>query len=306
MRIITKLNEIGFCYGVKRAIKIAEETIKNPLTPKPIYLLGNLVHNHHINEYLESLGIIILNNGTRMQMLDQINSGTVIFTAHGVSDEVVNEAKRKKLNIIDATCPYVEETFKQMKEKANEGYDILFVGKNNHPETETALSLSNKVHVVNDNLNITNTNKLLLCHQTTMSGYDIEETYNKLIKDYPNLQKMNMICKVTEKRQQSILKLNNHNFTNPSLIIIIGDTNSNNSTKLYEMAKRINSTNVLFIDNISELDFDKLKIYNEIIIGSGTSTPEAITNELYFTLLNLDNINKKTIKSTLKLTDYTK
>lgn len=305
MRIITKLNEIGFCYGVKRAIKIAKETIENPNTNKPVYLLGNLVHNHHINEYLSSLGIIILDKGTRLEMLDKIVSGTVIFTAHGVSDKVFEKALNKKLNIVDATCPYVEETFKQMKQKADEGYDILFVGKSNHPESEAALSLSNKVHLVTKDFKPIVLSKPLLCHQTTMSSYDIEETAKKLKEFYPSLTKMNMICKVTEKRQLSILSLKNHTFSNSSLIIIIGDKTSNNSTKLFEMAKRLNKTDVLFIDNISELDFLELKKYNEIIIGSGTSTPEVITNELYELLLNLDNIKENKIVSKLNLKDYT-
>lgn len=306
MRIITKLNEIGFCYGVKRAIKIAKETIDNPNTIKPVYLLGNLVHNHHINEYLSSLGIIILDKGTRLEMLDEIDFGTVIFTAHGVSNKVIEKAKNKNLNIVDATCPYVEETFKQMKEKADDGYDILFVGKSNHPESEAALSLSDKVHIVTKEFKPISLNKPLLCHQTTMSSYDIEKTIDKLKQIYPSLSKMNMICKVTEKRQQAILALKNHHFITPSIIIIIGDKTSNNSNKLYEMAKRLNKTDVLFIDNINELDFFDLKKYNEIIIGSGTSTPEAITNELYELLLNLDNIKKNNINSKLSLNDYTK
>ena len=91
-----------------------------------------------------------------------------------------------------------------------------------------------------------------------------------------------------------------------ALIIIIGDKTSNNSTKLFEMAKRLNKTDALFIDNISELNFLELKKYNEIFIGSGTSTPMAITNELYELLLNLDNINVQHINSSLELQDFLK
>ena len=94
MRIITKSKEIGFCYGVKNAIYIVQDLVKDKNIPRPIYLLGDLVHNHHINEYLTSLGIIILKGEKRIDMLDRIESGTVIFTAHGVSQEVRNKAQK--------------------------------------------------------------------------------------------------------------------------------------------------------------------------------------------------------------------
>lgn len=306
MRTINKATEIGFCYGVKNAIKIAMNVASSNDTKRPIYLLGNLVHNHHVNSYLKKVGIIILEGNSRIKMLDEIESGTVIFTAHGVSQEVYEKAKNKKLDIVDATCPYVESTFKLMKEKVNAGYDLIFIGKKDHPETESAMSLSNNIHIYDsNNINFYN-DKVLLCHQTTMSSYDVSNIYDDLKKEYPNLEKLNMICKVTEKRQQEIKDLFNHSFKEPSLMIIIGDKTSNNSTKLYEMAKRLNKTDVLFIDNISELNFESLKKYQEIFIGSGTSTPLSITNELYDLLSNLDNIKSKQIYSSLKEEDFLK
>lgn len=305
MRIISKAKEIGFCYGVKNAIKIAKNAAESKNTKRPIYLLGNLVHNHHVNSFLENIGIIILNGSSRLEMLDQIDSGTVIFTAHGVSPKVYEKAKNKGLDIIDATCPYVEATFKLMKEKVDNGYNVIFIGKKDHPETESAIALSNNVHVYKKDL-IINSNKLCLCHQTTMSFYDVSEAYTDLISKFPHIETLDMICKVTEKRQNEIRNLNNYNFNNPALIIIIGDKTSNNSTKLFEMAKRLNKTDVLFIDNISELNFLELKKYNEIFIGSGTSTPMAITNELYELLHNLDNINVQHINSSLELQDFLK
>ncbi len=306
MRIITKAKEIGFCYGVKNAIYIVQDLVKNKNVPRPIYLLGDLVHNHHINEYLTSLGIIILRGEKRIDMLDRIESGTVIFTAHGVSQEVRHKAQKMGLTIIDATCPYVKLTFNKMQKAIDNGYEILFVGKPNHPETETALSLSKNVYLVNHDITQLTFKKPLLCHQTTMSSYDIENIFHNLKSNFSNLEKMDMICKVSEKRQKSLLELKHHCFLSPALIIVIGDKSSNNSNKLYEMAKRINKSDVLFIDSISELDFQNIKKYKEIILYSGTSTPEAITNELYHLLLNLDNIKEKRISSKLILKDYPK
>ena len=292
MRIIYKSKEIGFCYGVKRAIKIATNAIYDPNIKKPIYLLGNLVHNHHINEYLLNIGIKILDGSSRLAMLDEINSGTVIFTAHGVSQKVRTKALSKGLTIIDATCPYVKLTFDKMSKASSKGHDILFIGKSTHPETEAALDISKRVYLVDNVFENLPLEKPLLCHQTTMSSYDIEE--------------MDMLCKVSEKRQQELLLLKNHTFLKPALIIIIGDKSSNNSTKLYEIAKRINNIDVLFIDNISELHFNVLKQYQEISLFSGTSTPEAIVNELYNLLLELDNLEADSYFSKLKLIDYIK
>ena len=306
MRIITKSKEVGFCYGVKNAINIVQNLLKNETIPKPIYLLGNLVHNHHINEYFKEVGITILHGDSRLQMLDQIKEGTVIFTAHGVSEKVRKKAISLGLHIVDATCPYVKLTIQKMEKAIQDNHEILFVGKFNHPEVETALSLSKKVFLVDNNTQNLTLKKPLLCHQTTMSSYDIEEIYTKLKATFSNLEKMDMICKVSEKRQQSLLDFKNHHFQLPALIIIIGDKTSNNSTKLYEMAKRINQCDTLFIDNILELHFLKLKKYKEIILYSGTSTPEAITNELYDLLIHLDDITKNQVASILTLKDYIK
>lgn len=304
MRIIHKSDQIGFCYGVRNAIKIASLATNNPNIKKPIYLLGSLVHNHHVNEYFEELGIIILQGKSRLQMLDEINDGTVIFTAHGVSDNVLQKAKEKNLNIIDATCPYVERTVNEMKKNILTGHEILFIGKSDHPETETALTLSNNVHIVDESLKNKIINNPVLCHQTTMSSYDVEDTYLKLKEQYPTLKKIKMVCKATELRQNLILKLKKYKFNLPALIIIVGDKTSNNSTKLYEMALRINLCDVIFIDNINELDFEKLKKYNEIHLYGGTSTPKAIIDELYDLLSNLDNIHSSKINSSLTLNDY--
>ena len=139
-----------------------------------------------------------------------------------------------------------------------------------------------------------------------MSSYDIDSTYKKLQSSFTNLKKIKMVCNATEKRQKLIIDLENYNFSENSLIIVLGDKTSNNSTKLYEMAKRLNKTDVLFVDNVSEIDFLKLKQYNEIHLFSGTSTPISIVNELYNLLLDLDNIHTSKLESKLSLEEYIK
>ncbi len=310
MRNIIRLKENGFCYGVKNAIKISMETIHNPAYPRPIYLLGNLVHNDFVKKYLESSGIIILDGSSRLEMIQKIDTGTVIFSAHGVSNQVVQIAREKKLTIVDATCPYVRKTFEQIENTIHNDYDVIFVGKANHPETESALDISKNVILFETTLNqlskdITN-DKVALCHQTTMSTYDIQTAIEFLSKKFPAIQKLDMICGVTEKRQQAIQNLQDKLNDTDSMLIIVGDKTSNNSTKLFELAKRIKNANAIFVGSISEIDLDKIRTYKTIYLISGTSTPLAITLEIENVLTHLDTIHTQYYNSKLTLEDYVK
>ena len=304
MRKIYISKNIGFCYGVSRAIKIVRDTITNKDLQRPIYLLGSLIHNHYINLYLKNNNVIVLDGDTRDNLLNKIESGTVVFTAHGVSEAIKEKAINKCLNIVDATCPYVEKMFKAMEDKIKDNYHIIFIGKKSHPESEVAMSFYPNVTLYDENNLPDITGKIALCHQTTMSSYDINEAYQILINKYPNIEKLDMLCKITENRQQELKLFKNNNV--PTLIIVVGDSISNNSTKLYEMAKRINNVDTIFVSSVNELNLDDLKIYQEIHLFSGTSTPKAIVEEIYNVLNNLDNIPKIKYESKLKLDDYIK
>ena len=306
MQKIIKLQDVGFCYGVKRSIELATRIATDPNIPRPIYLLGNLVHNRHITTYLSSIGIITLEKGTRLEMLDEIQQGTIIITAHGVAPSVIEKARSKKLYIVDTTCPYVGKTFETMQQKINEDYDIIFIGKDNHPETEAAKELSTRVHIISELNRSLPLQKVLLCHQTTFSSYDIDTIYQELLLSYPHLEKLDMVCKVTEKRQQALLNLQSHSFLSPALILVVGDPLSNNSTKLVEMAKRIGKSDVLFVSRVEELDLDQLKLYQEIWITSGTSTPSSIVDEIERVLLELFSHHQPHTISQLHTDDYIK
>lgn len=309
MRKIIKLKENGFCYGVKKAIEITNMVAEDLNYPRPIYLLGNLVHNEYVKAYLEKKGIIILDGKSRLEMIKKINYGTVIFSAHGVSREVEKIAFEKGLTVVDSTCPYVKRTFIGMENAINNNYQIIFVGKPNHPETEAALAISPSVHLYDASLNQLVDKDLkgtvALCHQTTMSSYDVEHILDNLKKDYPNIIKLDMICNVTEKRQQAIINLNKATNLNHSIIIVVGDQTSNNSNKLYEMAKRMHASTI-FINDISDLNLNEIKIYSEIYLISGTSTPQKIVDEIEEVLNKLDTIDSNFCKSSLTINDYIK
>ncbi len=300
-KTIKILEHQGFCYGVNQSIKIVLEVLSNKNTPKPIYLLNSIVHNSFVNDYFKDKGIIILEGKPKMELLDEISSGTVIFSAHGVSDKVKEKALSKGLNIIDATCPFVDKSYQLIKKYLSEDYHLLYIGKNNHPEVEAVSSFSDDITIINDNcINIPSTSKkFAIAHQTTMSNYDVNEIYDKVKKQIPDILVLPMICNATKLRQDELTNTlsNINDFT---MVIIVGDKKSNNCSKLYELASRY-TNNTLFISSYLELMDIDLSNYNNFIISSGTSTPIINVNNVKDFLLK----NKVSKKNT-KLENYIK
>lgn len=298
---VSILEHQGFCYGVNQSIKIVNEVIKDKNNPKPIYLLNSIVHNSYVNEYFKSKGVIILEGKPKLELLDEITTGTIIFSAHGVSDKVKEKAQNKGLNVIDATCPFVERSYQLIKKYLNEDYHLLYIGKKNHPEAEAVSSFSNNVTVIyNDSFDIPNTNqKYAIAHQTTMSYYDVENVYDKVKEIIPSVTVLPMICNATKLRQDelnSALK----DIDSSTLVIIVGDKSSNNCTKLYELSLR-NTTSSIFISSYNDLINFDLSKYDKFIISSGTSTPIINVNEIK------DYIVKGKIPTRCKkLSDYIK
>lgn len=159
---VIKINPRGYCYGVVDAMVIARNAALDKTLPRPIYILGMIVHNKHVTDAFEQEGIITLDGENRKEIIEQVEKGTVIFTAHGVSPEIREIARRKGLVSIDATCPDVTVTHDLIREKSNEGYDIIYIGKKGHPEPEGAMGVApDHVHLVQsmkdiDNLQLDN------------------------------------------------------------------------------------------------------------------------------------------------------
>ena len=277
--IINKIEPQGFCGGVKNAIDIAKKAIKNENNIKPIYLLGSLIHNEHVMRSLEDLGLILIDdkNKTRLELLDEIKSGSVIFSAHGVSDKVYLKAKEKKLNIIDATCPFVKIVHNNIKKYLNLGYDIIYIGTKGHPECEGVLGISDKIKLITnkqDALNYQNNNdNIYLSTQTTLSIYEIDEIINIFKNKFKNIIIDNKICNATTVRQEAI-----YNAKKTDLFIIVGDQKSSNTKKLYNIAKE--KFKAIMINDKNDLDINLLKNINEISITSGASTPSYLVDEI--------------------------
>src|SRR5579859_7967163 len=212
MKVIS-ITPRGFCYGVVDAVEMAKKVASDPATPRPIYVLGQLVHNHHMVERLEQYGIISLENtASRLDLLDGIDVGTVVFTAHGVSPQVKAKARQKGLNCVDTTCPDVDRTHVLIRKLVANGYDILYVGRKGHPEPEGALGEAPEhVFLVQDeadlaSIELPQTERVAVTTQTTLSRWDTEELIGRILDKYPMAEVHSEICQATQLRQEAAVR----------------------------------------------------------------------------------------------------
>lgn len=285
--IVNKIIPQGYCNGVKRALEIANKALDDPNTIKPIYLLGHIIHNKHVVNSLEDKGAIIIDDKskTRLELLDLINTGSVIFSAHGVSPLVYETAKNKGLNIIDTTCPNVLIVHKRMKEYISKGYECIYIGTKNHPECEGVLGIDDKINFISsiqdvDFLNINNQN-IYVTNQTTLSKFDMQDIINKLIKKYPTAIIDDKICNATTVRQEAMA-----NQKHVDLCIVVGDKSSSNTKKLAKVSQEIVGIKTILCEDLASLDKNELIDIKTVSISSGASTPDYIVNEIIEYLKN--------------------
>lgn len=294
---VTKISPRGYCYGVVDALVIARKAASNKDLPRPIYILGMIVHNHHVTDALKNEGIITLDahGKTRMDLLKEVESGTVIFTAHGVSPEVRRLAERKGLTTIDATCPDVTKTHDLIAEKKKEGYHVIYIGKKGHPEPEGAIGVApDIVHLVEtvedvDRLDI-DAARIIITNQTTMSQWDVREVMNHIQKKYPQAEAVNEICLATQTRQEAVAE----QASDADLLIVVGDPRSNNSNRLAQVSEEIAHTPAHRIADLSELRLEWLDGVQKVAVTAGASTPTQLTKEVILFLDQYDPDDART------------
>lgn len=292
---VVKITPRGYCYGVVDAMVLARQTAENLDLPRPIYILGMIVHNRHVVEAFEKEDIITLDGEDRLKLLDQIDHGTVIFTAHGVSPEVRKKAREKGLTVVDATCPDVTRTHDLIREKTQQGYEIIYVGKNGHPEPEGALGVApGHVHLVENEEDIERlsftTDKLLVTNQTTMSQWDTAHLMNKVREKFPHVEIYNEICLATQQRQEAVAA----QAKDTDLVIVVGDPRSNNSNRLAQVAKEIAGVEAYRVADVTEIDLNWLKGKKRVGVTAGASTPTPITREVIRFLEQFDEKDPST------------
>lgn len=280
MKVI-KISPRGYCYGVVDAMVIARNAALDKTLPRPIYILGMIVHNKHVTDAFEEEGIITLDGSNRKEILEKVDKGTVIFTAHGISPEVRTLAKEKGLVTIDATCPDVTRTHDLIREKEAEGFHVIYIGKKGHPEPEGALGVApGIVHLVETEEDVNhlqlNHDKLMVTNQTTMSQWDVGHIMELLKEKFPRAEFHNEICNATQVRQEAVAQTAG----SADVTIVVGDPKSNNSNRLAQVSEEIAGTKAYRIGDLSELKIEWIKDAETVAVTSGASTPTPITKEV--------------------------
>jgi 4-hydroxy-3-methylbut-2-en-1-yl diphosphate reductase len=277
MRVI-KISPRGYCYGVVDAIQMAKRVARDPNVPRPIYVLGQIVHNRHAVEALDKLGIVTLDGPDRMSLLHGIDCGTVIFTAHGVSPAVKRAAAAKGLNCVDATCPDVTRTHELVLSLVAQGYDVIYVGKRGHPEPEGVIGEApDRVHLVEnaddvDALNLT-ASLIAVATQTTLSQWDTAAVIERIQQRFPDVVVNNDICHATLERQKAAIA----QVSDADLVLVVGDERSNNSKRLVQVVRQIAGKPARLVDSVSDIQPEWLAGIESVAVTSGSSTPTEIT-----------------------------
>lgn len=292
---IVKVTPRGYCKGVTRAIAIAKKTaLEHP--EKQVYVLGMLVHNSYVIKALAKLGIHTIDDKqkNRMELLNEVpDNSIVIFTAHGISEVVKLQAQQRGLQIVDASCPDVVKTQVLVDEKEKSGYEILYIGKQYHPEAESICYKKDHVHLITNETDIEKLPafpKVFVTNQTTMSIFDVEHLFQKIKEKYPHAEICEEICNATRIRQEAVAKLKNEKI---DVAYVVGDKYSNNSNRLAQIAKEQGIANVYRIDDVQDIQPEQFLNAKKIAITSGASTPTYLTNQVITYLENYQTNKEK-------------
>ncbi|MDQ2714544.1 MAG: 4-hydroxy-3-methylbut-2-enyl diphosphate reductase [Chloroflexota bacterium] len=278
---IIKISPRGYCYGVVDALQIARQAAKDTTLPRPIYIIGQIVHNRHAIEELTALGVITLDGEDRVSILEQATEGTVIFTAHGVSPLVKQRARERGLHCIDATCPDVTKTHDLVRDLVAEGYYVLYIGKKGHPEPEGVLGEApGHINLVEteadvDALRLTpeQEQKLAVSTQTTLSQWDTRRVIEYIKARYPQVEVHIDICGATQSRQEAVVA----QAKGADLTIVVGDPRSNNTNRLVQVSEELAGVPAVRVEDLSQLDPAWLKGKKRIAVTAGASTPSQLT-----------------------------
>ena len=281
---VIKISPRGYCYGVVDALQIARQTAKDATVPRPIYIIGQIVHNRHAIEELTSLGVVTLDGPDRASILEQVTEGTVIFTAHGVSPSVKQRAQERGLNCIDATCPDVTVTHDLVQKLVGQGYYMLYVGKKGHPEPEGVMGeVPGHISLIEDeadvdalHLTVEQEQKLAISTQTTLSQWDTRRVIEYIKTRYPHAEVHIDICAATQTRQEAVAA----QARGADLTIVVGDPRSNNTNRLVQVSEELAGVPAVRIEDLSQLDPTWLEGKKRVAVTAGASTPSQLTREV--------------------------
>jgi 4-hydroxy-3-methylbut-2-enyl diphosphate reductase len=266
----------GFCAGVDRAIEIVERAIAK--FGAPIYVRHEIVHNTYVVNELKAKGAIFIED------LAEVPPGaTLVFSAHGVSKAVQQEARARGFEIFDATCPLVTKVHVEVAKLAKEGYEFIMIGHKGHPEVEGTMGqLSSGIHLVEDVADVARVSpgqaeKLAVVTQTTLSVDDAAEIAAAVRARFPNVRepKQQDICYATQNRQDAVKIMS----PQVDLVIVVGSPTSSNSNRLRELAERL-GTESYMVDSAQELKPEWFEGKTRIGITAGASAPEVLVRDV--------------------------
>jgi 4-hydroxy-3-methylbut-2-enyl diphosphate reductase len=269
--VVTVIKEAGFCFGVKRATQLAFEAAANK--KGRVFTMGPLIHNPQVVAELAQAGVDVVSD------LSQVEQGTLIVRSHGLHPQILKQAQQKGLNIVDATCPFVKKVQNYAAALRDEGYQVVIIGDEDHPEVQgikgycgnDILVLGNKTDI--DNLNLGK--KLGVVAQTTQSVTNFSEIISRLVEQAGEIKIYNTICKATYIRQKATLELARQ----VELMIVVGGRNSANTNRLVELCRQINTPTHL-VEVADEIDPFWLKGKQTVGISAGASTPQEIISHV--------------------------
>jgi 4-hydroxy-3-methylbut-2-enyl diphosphate reductase len=267
----------GYCAGVDRAVVAVEKALD--LYGPPVYVRKEIVHNKHVVQTLQERGAIFVD-----ETVEVPEGETVIFSAHGVAPVVHQEAAKRQLKTIDATCPLVTKVHHEAKRFAATDYDILLIGHEGHEEViGTSGEAPEHVHLVdgpNDvpNVTVRDPEKVVWLSQTTLSVDETMETVRRLRERFPSLQDppSDDICYATQNRQAAVKKL----AAETDLMIVVGSRNSSNSVRLVEVAVEHGAKAGYLVDYAAEIDESWLDGVDSVGVSSGASVPEILVRDV--------------------------
>ncbi len=281
---VIKISPRGYCYGVVDALQMVRRVAQDPTVPRPIYIIGQIIHNRHAIAELTNLGVATLDGPDRASILEQVTEGTVIFTAHGVSPLVKQRARERGLHCVDATCPDVTKTHDLVHDLVAQGYYILYIGKKGHPEPEGVLGevpghislIENEDDVDALHLTAEQTAKLAISTQTTLSQWDTRRVIQYIKTRYPQAEGHIDICAATQTRQEAVVA----QARGADLTVVVGDPRSNNTNRLVQVSEELAGVPAVRIEDLSQLNIAWLKGKKRIAVTAGASTPSQLTREV--------------------------
>ncbi len=283
----------GFCAGVDRAIEIVDLSLKT--YGAPIYVRHEIVHSRHVVNSLREKGAVFV------EELDEVPDGSiVIFSAHGVAKSVWEEANRRNLKIIDATCPLVIKVHNEVNRDYTNQYELILIGHSGHPEVVGTLGqVPDKFHLVSsvedvENLVVENPSHLSYVTQTTLSVDECRDIVEALNRRFPGIKGPHQedICYATQNRQNAVKELAKY----VDVILVIGSPNSSNSNRLKELGERCGKASYL-IDSYQDIKPEWIEGAQAIGIAAGASAPEVLVTEVvdYLRTLGADELEELTV-----------